>query len=247
MKASAYIRVSGKGQIDGDGPDRQRLAIKQFCEKNGLEFCGEFFEAGVSGTVSGMERPAFLEAVDWAVANQGVLIVERLDRLAREVMVQEVIIQDLRKQKVKLFSCDLGLQDVVEDCGDPGRVLMRQIMAVIAEYEKVCLVLKMRGARQRIKLATGRCEGAKPYGMLPGEDKVLKAIIAYRAEGKGYGSVAKELNLWGIKPRKGLSWTKQLVYGILNLEKVAEQRKARAQRKLEWAQTNETRKAPHKL
>jgi hypothetical protein len=38
---------------------------------------------------------------------------------------------------------------------DPSRKLLRQIFGSIAEYEKTMLVLKLRGARQRKRKATG--------------------------------------------------------------------------------------------
>ena len=58
MNVISYIRVSGKSQIDGDGPDRQRLAVSAFCEAHGLSHLREFFDEGVSGTE--MDRPALL-------------------------------------------------------------------------------------------------------------------------------------------------------------------------------------------
>jgi hypothetical protein len=52
---------------------------------------------------------------------------------------------------------------------DPSRKLMRQIFGAIAKYEKTMIVLKLRGARVRMRARISRCEGAKPYGELPGE------------------------------------------------------------------------------
>ena len=53
---------------------------------------------------------------------------------------------------------------------------MRQIFGAIAEYEKTMIVLKLRGARMRAKAKNGRCEGAKPYGVLPGEGEVIERM-----------------------------------------------------------------------
>jgi hypothetical protein len=64
--------------------------------------------------------------------------------------------------------------DLLQD--DPSRKLMRQIFGAIAEYEKTMIVLKLRGARQRARARDGRCEGAKPFGALPGEAEVLERI-----------------------------------------------------------------------
>jgi hypothetical protein len=39
--------------------------------------------------------------------------------------------------------------DDLTDSGDPSRVMMRQIAGSFAEYEKVRLVSKLKGARER--------------------------------------------------------------------------------------------------
>jgi hypothetical protein len=37
-------------------------------------------------------------------------------------------------------------------------------------------MLKLRGTRQRAEAKTGRCEGAKPYGDLPGEAAAIERM-----------------------------------------------------------------------
>jgi DNA invertase Pin-like site-specific DNA recombinase len=89
---------------------------------------------------------------------------------------------------------------------DPTRKLLRQIMGAIAEYDKSMVVLKLRGARQRKRAKDGRCEGAKPYGTLPGEAETLERIREMRAEGKAFQSIAEALNAAGVAPRRGSKW-----------------------------------------
>jgi hypothetical protein len=43
--------------------------------------------------------------------------------------------------------------------------------------------VSLRGARQHMKAKTGRCEGAKPYGKLPGKIKVIERMKALRSAG----------------------------------------------------------------
>ena len=102
------------------------------------------------------------------------VLVEKLDRLARDLMVQETIIGDLRKNGFDLIS--VMEPDLLQD--DPSRKLMRQIFGAIAEYEKTMIVLKLRGARVRARAKQGRCEGRKPFGYFEGEDDVLACIKA---------------------------------------------------------------------
>jgi DNA invertase Pin-like site-specific DNA recombinase len=128
--------------------------------------------------------------------------VEKLDRLARDLMVQETIIGDLRKHGFDLIS--VHEPDLLQD--DPTRKLMRQIMGAIAEYEKTMIVLKLRAARMRQKAKTGRCEGAKPYGYFEGEQAAIDRMQALRASGMGFDRIAAQLNTEGFKPRRGIRW-----------------------------------------
>src|ERR1035438_1929655 len=98
---------------------------------------------------------------------------------------------------------------------DPTRVMFRQILGAIHQYEKTMIVLKLRGARVRAKARDGRCEGAKPYGALPGEAEVIERMKALRASGMGFDKIAVALNAEGIKPRRGKKWWGLTVNNIL--------------------------------
>jgi DNA invertase Pin-like site-specific DNA recombinase len=212
QKAFAYLRVSGKGQIDGDGFPRQLVAIKAYAAKHDIKVIRVFREEGVGGEKELENRPALLELMT-ALHSNGVklVMVEKLDRLARDLMVQETIIGDLRKNGFDLVS--VGEPDLLQN--DPSRKLMRQIFGAISEYEKTMIVLKLRGARVRQKAKTGRCEGAKPNGELPGESAVIERMKALRATGMGFDRIAAALNAEGIKPRRGVRWHGLTVNKIL--------------------------------
>jgi DNA invertase Pin-like site-specific DNA recombinase len=203
VKAFAYLRVSGKGQVDGDGFTRQLATIKAYAAKNNIKIVNVFREEGVSGTTELENRPALLELFE-ALASNGtkLVLIEKLDRLARDLMVQETIIGDLRKRGFELLS--VMEPDLLQY--DPTRILMRQIFGAIGQYEKAMIVAKLRGARQRMKASTGRCEGAKPYGELDGETAVLERIQTLRNDGYGFDRIAAALNSEGFKPRRGAKW-----------------------------------------
>jgi DNA invertase Pin-like site-specific DNA recombinase len=211
-KAFAYLRVSGKGQVEGDGFTRQRAAIKAYAAAHEIKIAREFRDEGVSGTKDLENRPALLDLMTALHSNGTKLVlVERLDRLARDLMVQETIIGDLRKNGFELIS--VAEPDLLQD--DPSRKLMRQIFGAIAEYEKTMIVLKLRGARLRMRAKRGRCEGAKPYGELPGETAVIERMHALRAEGMGFDRIAAKLNEEGVRPRRGERWWGLTVNKIL--------------------------------
>lgn len=215
-KAYGYLRVSGRGQVEGDGFPRQEAAIKAYASAHGLVIKRWFKEAGVSGTKELENRPALqrlLLALD-ADAVQTV-IVEKLDRLARDLMVQETIIGDLRKRGYTLISC--AEPDLCSE--DPSRKLVRQVFGAISEYERAMIVLKLRGARERIRARTGRCEGAKPYGALEGERETLEHITQLSEAGMSYTQVAQWLNGKGVKSRSGGLWYPMTVSRIVAVNK----------------------------
>ncbi len=88
-----YLRVSGLGQVDGYGFDRQEKTCRAYAKANGYEVGGVFKEGGVSGCNDVEDRPAFQEMMASILAN-GVktIIVESLDRLAREYRIQEALL-----------------------------------------------------------------------------------------------------------------------------------------------------------
>ena len=201
--AFAYLRVSGKGQVDGDGFPRQREAIRQYAAAHGIRIVCEYQEQGVSGSKGLEERPAFVEMTKALLANgTRMVIVENLSRLARDLMVQESIIGILRKGGFELVS--VQEPDLCSD--DPSRVMVRQLFGSVAQYEKSNLVLKLRGARVRARARDGRCEGRKPYGERQGEAATIARATAMRKAGMTWDMIAQQLDADGLKTRYGGKW-----------------------------------------
>jgi DNA invertase Pin-like site-specific DNA recombinase len=224
MNVFSYLRVSGKSQIDGDGPERQQKAIEAFCKAHGLTVAGVFFEKGVSGTVEAMNRPRFaamLEAVEINSPKPVVaIVVERMDRLARDLIVSELLLMECRKAGLAVYSADgNGLENLAGDDADPMRVFVRQVMAAAAQLDKSMLVKKLAVAKARKKALTGRCGGSWPYGEHPAsgahERRVIEAMKAYRNQGLSLDDVTKQLNLGDLRTRSGGKWHKFSVARIL--------------------------------
>jgi len=212
VKAFGYLRVSGKGQVDGDGFPRQLQAINGYATAHDITIVKVFREKGVTGSKESMDRPAFAEMMT-ALHSNGVraIIIEKLDRLARDLMVQEATIADLQKHGFTLRS--VAEPDLMAT--DPTRILMRQLMGAVAQYDKSQIVLKLRGARMRMRAKEGRCEGRKPYGFYDGEEAVIERMKALRLTGLGFDRIAAQLNTEGLKTRTGARWHGLVVNRVL--------------------------------
>ena len=217
--AVGYLRVSGKGQADGDGLRRQRDAIRRFAAANGFTVIEEFIDAGVSGTKDLAARPGLAALLDRVESNGvKVVLVERADRLARDLMVNEVIVDQLSRAGARVLASDGADLTTADD--DPTRTLIRQVLAAVAQFDKSVIVLKLRAARDRKRRRDGRCEGRKPFGARPAEAQALERIRALRRKPKGrprlsIAGIAARLNDEMVPTRTGKPWAPGTVYGIL--------------------------------
>jgi|SRR5262249_5177552 len=201
-RAFAYRRVSSLGQSadDRDGLVRQQVVIREYCHKNEMRIV-RWFTDSISGKTDLEDRPALYDLMQ-ALHADGVktVVIERLDRLARSLLVQESIVADFKRSGFEIVSC--AEPDLLSD--DPTRVLLRQMMGAFAEYERAMIVQKLRGARQRARAnRKDYREGRKRYGERPGEIEVIQRIREMRAAGLAYDTIAERLNIENIPARAG--------------------------------------------
>lgn len=218
--ALAYLRVSGRGQIDGDGFPRQREAVARYARVHGVEIVGEYRDEGVSGARDLEGRDGLSELIE-RIRSNGVrlVLVERADRLARDLLVSEVMLAQFRDLGVQVVAADSGTDLTAAD-EDPTRVLIRQVLGAVSQFEKSVIVAKLRAARLRRRRANGRCEGRKPFGDRLGEDRVLARMRQLQRKARGrsrlsYGEIAAQLNAEGLPTRTGTPWRAGTVRRIL--------------------------------
>lgn len=219
-KAVSYLRVSGKAQVDGDGFPRQREAVARFAAAAGYELVDEYRDEGVSGTKELDAREGLSDLLARIRSNGvRVVIVERADRLARDLIVSELILSQLRGLGVKVYAADGGTELTVGD-DDPTRTLIRQVLGAVAQFEKAVIVSKLKAARIRKRREDGRCEGRKPFGTKPGEAEALALIRKLRRKPRGgaplsVAAIAEKLNTMGVPTRTGKPWRPGTVYAIV--------------------------------
>ncbi len=219
MKAYAYVRVSGKGQVQGDGFRRQEDAIRAFSKEARIAIEGVYREEGVSGTTTEDDRPAFQEMVT-AILKNGVrtIVIESMDRLARELMIQESLLIYLASKGITLIVARTGENVTEAVMGDPMRKALVQMQGVFAELEKNLLVKKLRVARERVKKETGKCEGRKSIKELDAD--LLRKIKLLRRGKPGqkqlsFTKIAERLNQDGHTTVSGKPFTGYNIQKIL--------------------------------
>jgi DNA invertase Pin-like site-specific DNA recombinase len=235
--------VSSTSQVTGDGFERQMKSIEEYAKTNRLAIVQVYKEEGISGSLEA--RPALAEMLV-SLENNGhgvtTVIIEKLERLARDLMVQEFIIRDFQKQGFNIISTMEG----ADLCGnDPTRKLIRQIMGAFAEYDRAMIVAKLRAARERIKAKTGKCGGRKGYGETAEGQLIIDRIVELRFCGLNapdklqkissvktglskksklkkmtYQEIADKLNEEGVLTLDGRTWSLHRVQQTLKHHKI---------------------------
>jgi DNA invertase Pin-like site-specific DNA recombinase len=217
-QAVAYSRCSGESQRDGDTWDRQEAAIKKYAAANGIEIVEWFRDEAVTGKME-LEGRSGLSACIFAVREKKIsmVVVEDSTRLARDLIVSEVVIREFQKIGVRVVAAAGGIDLTAGDDSNPTAKLVRQILAAVSEFERCCITLKLKGARERVKAKTGRCEGRKGFGLKPGENDTLATMRRLRTvESMTYSQIADHLNAAGIPSREGKEWRAGSVHRILS-------------------------------
>lgn len=220
MKAVSYLRVSGLGQVEGDGFPRQREAVESFAKRAGLVIVDEYRDEGVSGANELDDRPGLGELIN-RIETNGVrtVLVENADRVARDLMVFEIILSKFLKMGVQVIEVGGG-QDLTVADGNPTRKFIRQVLGAVSELDKSVLVAKLKAARSRIRKTGKRCEGRKPYGYRPGESEIVEKIKQLRrkprrGERLSFAQIAAQLNAEGVPTRSGGVWRASTIGAIL--------------------------------
>ena len=220
--AYGYIRVSGKKQIDGHGFARQMDSINKFCKTNGYQI-EKIFKEQVSGVNDETERPEFSSMCAEILSNGiKIVIIESLDRLAREYRIQEQLLIYLVSKGIDLIAANTGENVTQAISEDPMKKALVQMQGVFAELDKSQLVRKLKKARDKVRKELGKCEGPKPYGYTKEEKEVLKRVRLMRRKPRNpkqrprtFKSIADQLNNEGIATRQGKQWDAALIFNVL--------------------------------
>jgi len=202
----AYLRVSTQKQgRSGLGLEAQRAAVARFVDP-GDEVLEEFIEVE-SGKKNA--RPRLQAALERARAADAVLLIAKLDRLARNV----AFIANL---------LEAGVEIAAADTPQANRFVLH-ILAAVGEQEAAAISERTKAALAAAKARGARLGWANPARTdleaaiaassraRRGRSEVLAAthgprIAERRAAGLSYAAIAGEFNAQGVAPPRGQVW-----------------------------------------
>lgn len=216
--AIAYYRVSTQKQgQSGLGLEAQQAAVVNYAAVNRLTIvspAGEFTE--IETGTNKRQRPKLQAAIAAAKAHDAVLLIAKLDRLARNVH----FITGLQESGVKFVAVDMP----------EANELTVQIMAVMAQHEA-----KMISERTKAALGAAKARGVKlgspdnltdqaqQAGQVANKEQARRAyqklrgyIEMMRDTGMSYLAIARKLNDEGNRTRTGKEFQAMTIKRILD-------------------------------
>jgi len=228
MKLIPYLRVSTDRQADeGTGLSVQHEAIRHWATNHGHTLTKPYRDEGVSGAKELEDRPGLIDAM-MALRNRKALgiVVYRLDRLARDLVIQENLLRDIKRLGAQLYSTSEAEAGYLEDDPtDPARRMIRQILGAVSEYERSMIALRLRSARQRkAKLGGYAGYGSPAFGYRSqdgnlvndhDEQRAIARIVELRAAQKSLPQIVAALNEERIPSKRGGPWHPTTVQRVL--------------------------------
>jgi DNA invertase Pin-like site-specific DNA recombinase len=218
VKLIAYLRVSTDRQAEeGLGLEVQEQAVRRWARANGhrvVAICRDEGVSGSNGLETRMGLPEALSLLKEAKARG--LVVYRLDRLARDLVIQETLLAELRRMGAEVFTTSAAETGYLsDDPDDPSRKLIRQVLGAVAEYERAMISLRLRSGRARKAEKGGFAYGAPAFGYrseakeLIGdqeEQAALFRISELHAAGASLRGIAATLEAEGYRPKRSARW-----------------------------------------
>jgi DNA invertase Pin-like site-specific DNA recombinase len=166
VRLVGYPRVSTRGQVKtGASIPYQDREIRAWARRNGHRIVGMFPEEGRSGALDLEDRAALTAAIDMVATGKAEgLVCYSLDRLAREITVQEAILAKVWDEAGgRVFTTDQG-EVLRDDPDDPMPTAMRKMAGVMYELDRRLVVARLRRGRRLKAERGGFAGGGVRYG-----------------------------------------------------------------------------------
>jgi DNA invertase Pin-like site-specific DNA recombinase len=212
IKIIAYFRVSTRKQGDsGLGLEGQEAAVKTFAQQRGGKILGSYTEVE-SGKIA--ERRELNKALAHARRSKAILVVAKLDRLARNV----AFLSALMDSGVEFVACDnphanrLTIHILAAVAEDEAHRISERTKAALAAYK--ARGGKLGASRPECRTLTNEARklGAQRSGAVAKDlaEKAYHDIEPLFAEffdqGLSMRAIARKLNEMGHTTRRGKPW-----------------------------------------
>jgi DNA invertase Pin-like site-specific DNA recombinase len=213
----AYYRVSSRAQgQSGLGLEAQREAVRRYVQATSGKLFGEFFEVKSGRTGN---RPQLAEALRICRMRRAVLLIARLDRLARNVALVSSLM-------------DSDLEFVAADFPQATRLTLH-LLAAFAEYESKIISERIKAALAAAKARGVKLGSSRPWrptqeamaasratrrAKMTARAMDLAPIVwDLRAQGRTQAEIAEELGRQKIETPQKAQWCASGVLRILRL------------------------------
>ncbi len=220
-RVCAYLRVSTEEQArSGLGLGAQQARVVAMATVKGWPAPELFIDEGISGTKDTRKRPALARLMTLAAAGEvDAIIINSLDRLARNTRLTLDLVDELNRYGVTLVSCKEAL-----DTTTPQGQFFVTVIAGMAQLERDMISDRTKAALAEHSRRDGESGGRLPYGYVRAEDgvkidreqaRVVRRVFAQRAEGVTLMEIAARLNKRGVSSPQGRRWYASSVAAVL--------------------------------
>jgi DNA invertase Pin-like site-specific DNA recombinase len=202
----AYYRVSTQRQgSSGLGLDAQREAVSRYLSDASGSLLAEFTEIESGGGANALaKRPELRRALDECKRFGAVLVIAKLDRLARNVH----FVSGLMESRVRFVACDMP----------EANELTIHIMAAFAEHEAKRISERTKDALAAAKVRGVRLGVSGYKNLRPALERRRVATTqfvnglrgqfeGFRLRGLTQRAIVSELNQLGIRAQRGGVWS----------------------------------------
>ncbi|MDP4085999.1 MAG: recombinase family protein [Bacillota bacterium] len=220
MRCAIYRRVSTDMQVEeGVSLDNQLHRLKAFAESQGWTIVIEYADEGISAKDI-EHRPGIQQMLDDVEQKKfDVLLVYKLDRLVRRVRDLHEILQHLEKYEVMFKSATEPF-----DTTTPAGKLFITMIAAMAEWERETIAERVYDNLKHRAESGKRNGGPSPFGydynqngelIINQEEAKWIQFIFNKYKTNGSQNIAKMLNKYGVKTKKGAIWSDFAVRFVL--------------------------------
>jgi len=220
LKAALYARVSTEEQVrEGYSINAQKELLNEYASRNNIEIIEKYIDEGKSGkSIDG--RPEMKRLLrDAKTGSFEIVIVYKLDRLARKTKDSLEIMENLESHNVQLVSYTENI-----DTSTPGGKMFFTLLSSLSEMERANIIDRAKmGMLQRAK--EGYYNGGRVLGydsvnkeLVINEEEahIIRQIFNYAEENLGYKAIVTRLNEMGYKTKQGRNFSINTVKVILD-------------------------------